>query len=87
MIEHCCFLAGLTNAKRSKKTENTESDIFPAVDADACRLQFSEKIANAFRNVLIQITEEKPLTDDGIVAVPAAIIGISNPLESAKLSK
>ncbi|KAM7535365.1 hypothetical protein Aperf_G00000100439 [Anoplocephala perfoliata] len=88
LIEHCCFLAGLTNVSRPKTVENDGSVLnYSDVDADAYRLQISEKIANALRNVLIQITEKRQLADDGFVAIPAVIVGISSPLESGKLSK
>lgn len=82
LIEHCCTVAGLSNAKRPKKadTEN-KSDIG---DPDAYRFAVSEKIAIAFREVLIKITEKRVVKEDGTVDNPAIIIGAPNPGQTSK---
>ncbi|VDL18044.1 unnamed protein product [Hymenolepis diminuta] len=77
LIEHCCTVAGLTNAKRPKTTESDTQS--PITDPDAYRLQTSEKIAVAFREVLIQISEKRTVNEDGSVTNPAIIIESPNP--------
>nr|CDS30676.1 protein of unknown function DUF814 [Hymenolepis microstoma] len=76
LIEHCCAAAGITNAKRLKKTESDAR--FPITDPNAYRLQISEKIATAFREVLIQISEKKNINEDGSITNPAIIVLSSN---------
>lgn len=56
-------------------------------DPNACRLDYSAKIARALREVLIEISEKRVITDEGAVSTPAVILGVSSTTEPGKLNK
>ncbi|CDS43177.1 protein of unknown function DUF814 [Echinococcus multilocularis] len=87
LIEHCCFLAGLSNVKRRKVAGNPEVDPQVPSDPNACRLYYSTKIASALREVLLQISEKRVTTDNGTVSTPAVVLGIPSSTEPGKLTK
>ncbi|VDK37675.1 unnamed protein product [Taenia asiatica] len=87
LIEHCCFLAGLANVKRRKAVGNPEMDLQVPSDPNACRLDYSAKIARALREVLLQISEKRVITDDGAISKPAVILGVPSATEPGKLNK
>ncbi|KAL5108558.1 Nuclear export mediator factor NEMF [Taenia crassiceps] len=87
LIEHCCFLAGLSNFKRRKAGGNPEANVQVSSDSNACRLDYSAKIARALREVLLQISEKRVITNDGTISTPAVILGVPSTIEPGKLNK
>ncbi|VDM36204.1 unnamed protein product [Hydatigera taeniaeformis] len=87
LIEHCCFLAGISTTRRGKAAENSDVDFQIPSDPNACRLEYSSKIARALRDVLSHISGAKSIKDDGSTSTPAVILGVPNPAEPGKLNK
>ena len=87
LIEHCCYLAGLTNVKRSGGGANSATGSQSSTSPEACCLDFSTKIATALREVLLQISEPKCLTDETSSSMCAVVLGTPSTTEPGKLSK
>ncbi|KAL5967254.1 hypothetical protein TSMEX_005021 [Taenia solium] len=87
LIEHCCFLAGLANVKCRKAVGNPEMDLQVPSDPNACRLDYSAKIARALREVLLRISEKRVITGDGAISTPAVILGVRSATKPGKLNK
>uniref|UniRef100_A0A0X3NZ65 Nuclear export mediator factor NEMF n=1 Tax=Schistocephalus solidus TaxID=70667 RepID=A0A0X3NZ65_SCHSO len=86
-LEHCCCVAGLMGSKKQRKGVKTSGDSTlqksPA-EAEACRLEYSQRLARELRLCLLRAYHSSSVDAS---PPPAVIIGNPDPKEPGKLSK
>ncbi|KAL7061321.1 hypothetical protein AAHC03_09790 [Spirometra sp. Aus1] len=88
LLEHCCRVAGLMDSKKQQKGGKTSGDAIlekSSTEAEACRLEYSRRLATELRLCLLRVYGSSSTADTS--SPPAVILGNPDPKEPGKLSK